>query len=696
MYVMHIALQGCLRPDRVPYGVTPDTGGHIRYLLELVEECARRPEVRRSCLVTRAFVDAELGPEYARPHTRVSERVELLRLPSERAEYLPKEELWRELPSLADALDDHLARASERPDVIHAHYADAGELAVRIQERHGIPFVFTAHSLGRVKLRVDPRLEHDEAFRHRLDMEQRAIEHAAAVIASSRDEACDQYGSYYGGARIEVIPPGCRVEDFRLGRDDPRLARVREQLDRFLRHPDKPCVLGVARPVRKKNLLGLLEAYAGDPWLRAHANLVLVAGTRGDLARCDPESREVLTDLLLAQDRHDLYGSLALPKRHAPEDIPAYYAHAAQLRGVFANLAFNEPFGLTTVEAASAGLPMVGTRDGGTAEVIEQIGHGRVVDPADHGAIAAALRSVLEDPAGWSALSGRGREHAGRYRWARHVDDYLALLQRLRAPAGVSAAPTPATATTGRAGPVRDPRRLLFLDLDGTLVGDPEDDEAIRRWLHHDATHRVVLATGRPLAEALAILRRADMPLPEYAITDVGTEIYQLGPPPRADERWRRWLDASWQPDALERWVEQHYALPRQTHCTPRKLSYHCRDARVAARLSAHLEREGLDACVVFSHGRYLDLLPPRGCKGSAAAYLASTLGAPLATARAAGNSGNDASLLRTVGQPIVVANHGGELRSLCRGSGVFVATRPAGRGVVEGIEHYRAREQAR
>ena len=37
MFICHIALQGCLALGDVPYGVTADTGGHIKYLLELAQ-----------------------------------------------------------------------------------------------------------------------------------------------------------------------------------------------------------------------------------------------------------------------------------------------------------------------------------------------------------------------------------------------------------------------------------------------------------------------------------------------------------------------------------------------------------------------------------------------------------------------------------------------------------------------------------
>lgn len=77
--IMHIALQGCLKPGAIPYGLTADTGGHIRYLLELVEALSRRPEVSHQIVVTRAFDAPHLGPEYACPEERLSDKATLWR-----------------------------------------------------------------------------------------------------------------------------------------------------------------------------------------------------------------------------------------------------------------------------------------------------------------------------------------------------------------------------------------------------------------------------------------------------------------------------------------------------------------------------------------------------------------------------------------------------------------------------------------
>ncbi len=57
MFVLHVALQGCLRGSDVVYGLTADTGGHIRYLLDLVTASAKDETITRIVVATRLFHD---------------------------------------------------------------------------------------------------------------------------------------------------------------------------------------------------------------------------------------------------------------------------------------------------------------------------------------------------------------------------------------------------------------------------------------------------------------------------------------------------------------------------------------------------------------------------------------------------------------------------------------------------------------
>jgi glycogen synthase len=59
-----------------------------------------------------------------------------------------------------------------------------------------------------------------------------------------------------------------------------------------------------------------------------------------------------------------------------------------------------EPFGIVALEAAAAGAPLVASTAGGLAELVVDGVTGLSVTPGDVEGIAAAVRTVLTDPAG--------------------------------------------------------------------------------------------------------------------------------------------------------------------------------------------------------------------------------------------------------------------------------------------------------
>ena len=465
MFILHIALQGCVRARDVAYGLTPDTGGHIRYLLELVAAADRREAVSRQEIVVRRFEDERLGPHYAATRERLSAKSRIVRLDGATTGYVSKEEMHGEIDALAASLAEHLLSLDRLPDIIHAHYADGGLLALAMKERFGLPFVFTAHSLGRVKREAEPHLAADPVLARRIAVEDRVIAAADLIVASSTDEARLQYGLYPTArpGRIRVNPPGCdwslyagpdRGGEARAAADrivEGRIAedRIAEGLAPFLRHPERPLVLAIARPVRKKNLAGLVRAFAADPRLRERANLAIYAGCRTDIEALDLEAQGVMRELLRLVDAHDLWGRVALPKRHDPGDVPAIYRLAAGRRGVFANPATNEPFGLTLLEAAASGLPVVATQSGGPVDIVGHCRNGTLVDPRDPEAFGAAMADLMEDGARWDEAARNGRRGAAHFDWDRHVERHLRDLAGLRgrpAPRRRSiAAPAPAS-----------------------------------------------------------------------------------------------------------------------------------------------------------------------------------------------------------------------------------------------------------
>lgn len=71
-----------------------------------------------------------------------------------------------------------------------------------------------------------------------------------------------------------------------------------------------------------------------------------------------------------------------------------------------------EPFGLATVEAMAAGLPVVATEVGGLPEIVENGRTGWLVPARDAQALAARIRELLQDPEQRRAMGEAGRESA--------------------------------------------------------------------------------------------------------------------------------------------------------------------------------------------------------------------------------------------------------------------------------------------
>jgi sucrose-phosphate synthase len=209
-------------------------------------------------------------------------------------------------------------------------------------------------------------------------------------------------------------------------------ARMEHEIGRFLNQPDKPIVLAISRPDRRKNIEGLVTAYGEDKELQRIANLAIFAGVRRDIRDMQDNEREVLTELLLLMDRYDLYGRMALPKRHEPDvDIPVLYRLAAASGGVFINPALVENFGITVIEAASSGLPVVSTDHGGPKDIIGATDAGLLIDARDTAAMQQALRRLLTDREAWAKHARAGAEGVRRhFSWAAHADRYLELVGR--------------------------------------------------------------------------------------------------------------------------------------------------------------------------------------------------------------------------------------------------------------------------
>eukprot|EP00250_Pteridium_aquilinum_P019358 c24397_g1_i1 orf=187-3420(+) len=365
------------------------------------------------------------------------------------------------------------------PYVIHGHYADAGDIASLLSGALNVPMVLTGHSLGRNKLeqllkqgrQSKEDINATYKIMRRIEAEELSLDCAELVITSTRQEIDLQWGLYAGfSVKLErtlrlrtkkgvncygrymptmaVIVPGMDfssvvvpdvgdvIEDVEsvayTGQDgsvvtpaskpDPPLW---DEILHFFKNPAKPMILALARPDPKKNLQTLVKAFGESKPLRKLANLTLIMGNREDIDEMPSGNATVLMTILKLIDKYNLYGEVAYPKHHKQSEVPDIYRLAAKTKGVFINPALVEPFGLTLIEAAAHGLPMVATANGGPVDIHQTLNNGLLVDPHDSKAIATALYKLVSDRNMWTDCRRNGLMNIHTYSWPEHCKIYL-------------------------------------------------------------------------------------------------------------------------------------------------------------------------------------------------------------------------------------------------------------------------------
>ncbi len=237
-----------------------------------------------------------------------------------------------------------------------------------------------------------------------------------------------------------------------------------------------------------------------------------------------------------------------------------------------------------------------------------------------------------------------------------------------------------------------DPQRLLVSDLDGTLLGDVGAAARFSDWFTARRDRwRLAYATGRTLASVMDLVRTGALIAPDAIVSNVGTEIHDP-----AGDRWPDWpsADPAWDVDRVARTMATLPGISPQPSDaqTAVKASYHAIDLSDAslADIRSRLADDGLDATLVYSAGRYLDVLPAWGGKARATGFLAAAWGFELDQVVVSGDSGNDLDMLESGVLAIVVGNAGPELDHLA-GERIYRARAAYADGVLEGLRHWEA-----
>lgn len=278
---------------------------------------------------------------------------------------------WVQERALATAMSAH-----GRFDVIHGIWGDpAGQLAVRMGHRFRRPVIVTCDS---GEFEAIPEIDYGS---QRTSRGRRAIDEA---LTASRVHVCSEFMAAKAkqhGATPIIIPlttvtaagsSGSRIQD-----PGPRPLRL----------------LQVASLSRVKNQLLLIDALAKvAPSIDVQLDLVGEDTLGGELQR--------------HATTRGVDGRVRFHGFKAREELAAFYSNA----DIYVQSSLHEAAGVSVLEAAAAGVPVIGTRAGYVADWAPD--RAIAIDIVNADAMADAIVGVHRDPARSSAMAEAARAWA--------------------------------------------------------------------------------------------------------------------------------------------------------------------------------------------------------------------------------------------------------------------------------------------
>jgi len=448
IYIQMHSMHGLFRSKNLELGRDEDTGGQIVYVLELAKAFGRHPDVDKVDILTRRIKDPDY-PGYSKKKEKVSDdNVNIIRIECGPDKYIKKVNLWPHIEEFVDNTKKYIEDLGRKPDVLHSNYADAGYVCTLLSKDLGIPQVHTGHSLGKPKMqRLDvnnenyEKMDEEYSFTERIMAEESTIDHASAIITSTREERLNQYRRYHihmDNPKFHVVAPGIDIESFNppgMVEEDETQKESRQKINRILEEnlddTEKPLVLALSRLEYRKNVIGLVKAFAFDEDLQEKANLAVFVGRFKNFGE---NQKHLLEEIQNLMEKKKLEDRICLPDAGLDfeRDVPLLYRIAAEKKGVFVNPALIEPFGLTILEAAASGLPVVATENGGPSEIITRGENGLLVDPRHHGDIAEKVKKILDNSSLWEKFSKKGRKNVlENYTWQAAAQKEVEIFKQL-------------------------------------------------------------------------------------------------------------------------------------------------------------------------------------------------------------------------------------------------------------------------
>jgi sucrose-6F-phosphate phosphohydrolase len=230
---------------------------------------------------------------------------------------------------------------------------------------------------------------------------------------------------------------------------------------------------------------------------------------------------------------------------------------------------------------------------------------------------------------------------------------------------------------------------ILATDLDGTFLGGSnQHKQQLYELIRNDRSICLVFVTGRGLESVESVLADPIIPAPDYIICDVGATIVN-GYTKVPIQPIQYEIEMAWPGTELVR--EQLAGMPGLTYQEVpqhRRCSFFMEDENLLNAVKKRLT--GLECDVVFSGGKFLDILPRAVNKGTTLVKLVAHLEADGSEVLVAGDTMNDHALYVCGYKGVVVGGAEQKLVNLAAVlEKVFVANEGGAGGILEAFHHF-------
>jgi glycosyltransferase involved in cell wall biosynthesis len=239
----------------------------------------------------------------------------------------------------------------------------------------------------------------------------RSIKKTSKIVTiseNSKQEIIEHY--HVKPDDISIIYPAVDHQIFRpLGGKE-----VKRVLHKY--NLNKPYILYTGTIEPRKNIVGILDAYASLPSSLRDSYSLVLAGGKG----WQDKDIKAKLDELSHLDIH-LTGYVA------DEDLPPLYTGAS----VFVYPSHYEGFGMPPLEAMACGTPVITSNNSSLPEVVQEAGI--MIEATDTDALTASIQKVLTDQVLADDLRKKGFEQAAKFTWEESAARLKALIEKVGA-----------------------------------------------------------------------------------------------------------------------------------------------------------------------------------------------------------------------------------------------------------------------